>query len=101
MKINITARHFELPERVKELIEKKERKFKKYEAKIINLSLILAQESTNFTAEGKMDLKYGMLTAKAKGPDLGITVTSALDKLLTQLRKEDEKIKKKWRRLKR
>lgn len=100
MKINLTTRHFELPASVRELIEKKERKFEKYSDKIIRCEIVLSQESTNFTAEGKIDLKYGVFTSRSKGPDLGIVATIAIEKLLTQLRKEDEKIKKKWQKVK-
>lgn len=100
MKIAITTRHFELPIIVRELIEKKEQKFEKYSDKIIKCEIVLSRESTNFTAEGKIDLKYGVFTSKSKGPDLGIVATTALEKLLTQLRKEDERIKKKWRKIK-
>jgi len=101
MMINLTTRHLELPERVKELIAKKERKFEKFKDKIIKIELVLSRESTNFTAEGKIDLKYGLLTAKGKNPDLGLVASKVLEKLLTQLKKEDERIKKKWRTAKR
>lgn len=101
MKIDLTTRHFELPPKVRELIGKKERKFEKYSDKIIKCELILSRESTNFTAEGKIDLKYGVFTSKSRGPDLGMVTTAALEKLLVQLKKEDERIKKKWRKLKR
>jgi len=98
MEITITSRHFDLPERVRQLITKKQRKFDKYATKIINLHLIISRDKSHFTAEGKVDLKYGLLTSQSRHPDLGVAVSAALDKLFTQLHKEDERIKERWKR---
>jgi ribosomal subunit interface protein len=92
MKINITARHFELPESLNELIEKKKRKFEKFENLIVDFSLAFSKDSVNFISEGKIKLKTGIINAKVRNPDLGLAVNETLERLLTQLKKHHEKL---------
>jgi|UniRef100_A0A7V6CNE4 ribosomal subunit interface protein len=92
MKINITARHFELPESLNELIEKKKRKFEKFENLIVDFSLAFSKDSVNFISEGKIKLKTGIINAKVRNADLGLAVNETLERLLTQLKKHHEKL---------
>jgi len=92
MRINITARHFELPELLNELIEKKKRKFEKFENLIVDFALSLSKDSAYFISEGKIKLKTGIINAKVRNSDLGLAVNETFERLLTQLKKHHEKL---------
>lgn len=92
MKINITARHFEVPEILFSLIEKKKKKFERFQDLILDFTLSLSKDSLYFISEGKIKLKTGVLNAKVQNPELGLAVTETLNKLLTQLKRHHEKL---------
>ncbi|MEO0086697.1 MAG: ribosome-associated translation inhibitor RaiA [candidate division WOR-3 bacterium] len=92
MKINITARHFEVPESLFSLIEKKKKKFERFENLILDFTLALSKDSLYFISEGKVKLKTGILNAKVQNPELGVAVNETFDKLLIQLKKHHEKL---------
>lgn len=92
MRINISSRHFEIPENLMSLIEKKKRKFKKFENLILDFTLSLSKESLYFISEGKIKLKTGIINAKMQNPELGLAVTETLNRLLTQLKRHHEKL---------
>ncbi|MCS7249550.1 MAG: ribosome-associated translation inhibitor RaiA [candidate division WOR-3 bacterium] len=92
MEINISARHFEVPEILFSLIEKKKRKFEKFKNLILDFHLSLSKDSLYFVSEGKIKLKTGIINAKVQNPELGLAVNETLNKLLTQLKKHHEKL---------
>ncbi len=92
MKINITSRHFEIPETLFSLIEKKKKKFEKFSKLILDFTLLFSKDSNYFVSEGKIKLKTGIINAKAQNTELGLAVNETLDKLISQLKKHHEKL---------
>ncbi len=92
MKVNITSRHFEIPETLFSLVEKKKKKFEKFAGLILDFTLSLSKDSNYFISEGKIKLKTGIINAKGQNPELGLAVNETLNKLITQLKKHHEKL---------
>ena len=92
MQTSITARHFELTDQLREYVNRKAAKLERYSHYIINLELILAKGSPLEEVEGKVHLKHELLTAKAQSKDLLLGISEVVDRLLTQMKRHDQKM---------
>jgi putative sigma-54 modulation protein len=92
MQTSITARHFELTDQLREYVNRKAAKLERYSHYIISLELILAKGSPLEEVEGKAHLKHELLTAKAQSKDLLLGISEVVDRLLTQMKRHDEKM---------
>ena len=92
MQTTITARHFELTDQLREYVNRKAAKLERYSHYIINLELVLAKGSPLEEVEGRVHLKHELLTAKAQSKDLLLGISEVVDRLLTQMKRHDEKM---------
>lgn len=100
MRITLTARHIEVPDRYKEFLESKLQKIERYGHKLIGLHAILDREKYLYTAELTLFAKGMTLVGKAKhDKDLFTCVEDALHKIKAQLQRHEEKRMEKNRRI--
>src|SRR5512137_384769 len=92
MQTTITARHFELTDQLKDFIDRKAEKLERYSHYIMNMELILTKGSPLKEIEGKVHLKHELLTAKAQSKDLLLGISEVVDRLLTQMKRHDQKM---------
>jgi putative sigma-54 modulation protein len=93
MQTTITARHFELTDQLKEYVARKAEKLERYSHYIMNLELTLTKGSPLEDVEGKVHLKHEHLSARSQSKDLLLGISEVLDKLLTQMKRHDEKMR--------
>ena len=93
MQTAITARHFALTGQMKDYVTKRLTKLERYSHHIVNAEIILSKDAGMDLVEGKVHLKHDMLTAKGKNSDLYLAVTKVVDRLETQLKRHDERMK--------
>jgi putative sigma-54 modulation protein len=93
MQTAITARHFELAPQMKEYVTKRLEKLERYSHYIMDAEMILAKDAGMELVEGKLHLRHDVLTAKVQANDLYLAVTEVVDRLLTQLKRHDERVK--------
>jgi putative sigma-54 modulation protein len=99
MNLNITARHFEVSDQLKEFTEKKFHKLDHYQALIVRTDIVLTDESGLKIAEGKIGVRGSYLIAKTKSHDIYLAIGQLADKLLKQIKTYDGKLKGKKRNL--
>ena len=92
MQVNITSRHIEIPDTLKELLESKAGKLERFGHQLISLHAIFGRERYLYTAELTLKAKGFVLAGHAKeSSDLLTCMEEALMKLKEQLRRREEK----------
>lgn len=95
MNLNITARHFEVSEQIRNFTEKKFHKLEHYQSLIVKTDIVLTDESGLKVAEGKIGVRGSFLIAKTKSHDIYLAITELANKLLKQIKTYDGKLKSK------
>ena len=92
MKIQVTGRHVEVTDDLREYIESKANKLPRYYDRIHEIEVVLDHESEQFTAEMivRVDQKHTFV-ARETGPDTFVLVDLVVDKLERQLVRHKEK----------
>lgn len=93
MQIGITARHITLTPQMKEYVTKKLEKLRRYSQYIQSVELVLIRDAGLDRAEGKLHLRHDVLTAHAESADIQSSVREVVARLLTQLKRHDERLK--------
>jgi len=94
MKIEITARHFELTEAIKKYVIKKVQSFNKYFKSIIDVYVILSLENNiRHIAEIIVTARDTKFVAKEHTEDLYASVDKAVETIKKQLEHHKEKVK--------
>jgi len=93
MRVNITARHYKAPDRLKEYAESEVQKLTKYLDGIIECEIILDYEKTIQVVEIAMKVHKQKLFAREKSKDIYKCLDLAIDKIERQLKKYKEKLK--------
>ncbi|MCH8018923.1 ribosome-associated translation inhibitor RaiA [candidate division KSB1 bacterium] len=93
MRVNITARHYKAPDRLKEYAESEVQKLTKYFDGIIECEIILDYEKTIQVVEIVMKVHKQKLFAREKSEDIYKGIDLAVDKIERQLKKYKEKLK--------
>lgn len=97
MNFNITARHFELTDELKDFAHKKFQKLEHYSRLITKTDIILGNDASQKFAEGKISVRGGFITAKTNANDIYLAIGLLADKLVKQIRRFDDKLKSKKR----
>lgn len=97
MNLNITARHFEVTDELREYIEKKLKKLEHYQHLITKADIVLSADAFNKIAEGKIGMRGNFVIAKTKSNDVYNAINLLADKLLKQVKTFDGKLKSKKR----
>ena len=94
MEIQITGRHVEVPEDVRDYIHAKIGKLPRFYDRIHNVDVVLDHESEQFTTEVivRADQRQTFI-ARETGPDTFALVDLVVDKLERQLRRHKEKLR--------
>jgi len=95
MKIEITARHFDLTPQLKESIEKELAGLTRYFENIISAEAILDVEKHRQTVEIKAKVYNATITGKANSNDMYVSIEQAATKVKSQLKKYKGKLKDK------
>jgi putative sigma-54 modulation protein len=97
MNLNITARHFELTQDLKDFVEKKFKKLEHYDYLITKTDVILSNDAGQKNAEGKIGMRGNFIIAKTNANDIFLAIGLLADKLLKQIKTYDGKLKSKKR----
>ncbi len=95
MKINITARHFELTNELKRLVEEEVEKLTRFFENIISANAVLEVEGYRHLAEISVRVYGSTLTGSAESDQMQVSIEQAIDKLEVQLKKYKGKLKDK------
>ena len=93
MNIEITARHFTASDRLKELINEKIMKIKKFNSAIINCHVILTKENSGENVEIKAHIKGHNFSAHESGDVFEKSLRNAVEKISIQIKKQHERAK--------
>ncbi len=93
MRVNITARHYKAPDRLKEYAESEVQKLTKYFDGIIECEIILDYEKTIQVVEIAMKVHKQRLFVREKSKDIYKGLDLAVAKIERQLKKYKEKLK--------
>ena len=93
MKINVTGRHFELTDAVRDPATDEIERLDKFFDNIISANLVLTQEKHRIQGELSMTVARSKLIAKSSTKDALATIEMVTDKMATQLKKHKGKIR--------
>ena len=97
MNFTLTARHFKAQDSIKDFTKKELEKLQKYYDGIIKCEVILSREnSMNSLKTAEVVVKvnnHQTFTSKEKSDDFKVSIESAVDKLIIQLKKFKDKLK--------
>lgn len=95
MRVNITGRHIDINDYIKQHIQKKLAKLEKYFENIQEVHVILTAQKHRESAEIICTASKKAVSSFAESNDIFASIDSAIEKLERQLRKIKEKIKEK------
>ena len=91
MNIEITARHFTASDKLKELINEKIMKIKKFNSAIINCQVILTKENNSENVEINAHIKGHNFSAHENGDVFEKSLKNAVEKISIQIKKQHER----------
>ena len=94
MKVDITFKHMESSDSIKDFVERKAEKIKKFIVNPIDLHIVLSIVKGQHIAEVNLLAKHVKLTAESKTNDLYASIENAIDKLAKQAQKKRDKTTK-------
>ena len=95
MKVNITARHFELTDELKGRVGEEVDKLTRFYENIISANAVLDVEGYRHMAEISVKVYGTTLTGTGESDQMQISIERAMDKLAVQLKKYKGKLKDK------
>lgn len=93
MNIEITGRHIEITEAIKDHVQKRVAKFSKLVGSVCDFHFVLTVEKHRQIAEVNLTTKMGAFSATEESKDLYASIGSAVEKLEKQIRKFKERRK--------
>ena len=100
MILNITGRHFEIDEQIKDFVDKKSKRLSKFSSKIIELRVIIEPNKHHFTVEAIVIAKNLSLHGESRTDDLYTSIDTAIKKVERQLAHIKDKITDKHQAMK-
>jgi len=95
MEIRTTARHFQLTDNLRKFAEDEIKRLEKYYDHIIDTHLTMSVEKSRQIAELTVKVYGTVLTSKAKGFDMYVTVEQVITKMEAQIKKYKAKLREK------
>ncbi|MFH1562675.1 MAG: ribosome-associated translation inhibitor RaiA [Nitrospirota bacterium] len=92
MNISITARHIEVTDSVKEYLEKRLNKLKKYFKKEVNIHVVFAAEKERRSIEVDINYNGNILHSEVTTQDIHTSIDQVVEKLERQVKKCKDKI---------
>lgn len=97
MKINITARNFELSEALREFVTKKLEKLKRFDHYVIDSNMIMEKDKATSIIELTLSVKHSSVTSRVKNPDIYMGINEVTRKVERQLEKYEAKFRERKR----
>ena len=97
---NITGRHYEIDDNVKDYVRKKSQRFSKFSSKIVELRVIIEQNRHLFNVEAVMIAGSAKIYAENETSDLYSSIDGTLEKVERQLSRIKEKVQDKHKAMK-
>lgn len=94
MKVNVTARHFDLTPDLKDHAEKKLAKFRKYTDGLLTAHVVLEVEKYRNIAEISVHGREGDFTGRVESADMLTSIDGAMEKVEKQIRRTVRKLRK-------
>jgi|RhiMethySRZTD1v2_1073278.scaffolds.fasta_scaffold04064_5 putative sigma-54 modulation protein len=94
MNVNVTARHFELSDQVREHAIHRVSRIERFGHALHDAHVVLEVEKYRNIAEVSIHGKMSSFTGKAESNDMIGAIDSACEKVGTQIRKHHDKVKK-------
>jgi putative sigma-54 modulation protein len=98
MNTEITTRHFELSESLKQRTEDRLNKLHRFFDRIMDARVVVSFEKNRYDAEATLIANGTPITSHAKGDNEKVVLEQALDKLEVQIRRHKDRLTKKKRR---
>ena len=92
MQLNITARHFDLSDDLKNFADKEIAKLEKYFNKIMDSNLVLTLDKSRVSAELSLKVHNATLNTNANDFDMYNAVEKTVNKMENRLKKYKEKL---------
>ncbi len=97
MKLNITARNFEVSEAIKDYATKKLEKLKHFEHYIIDAKMIMEKDKGTSIIELTLSVKHSSITSRVSNPDIYMGINDVVRKVERQLDKYEGKFRERKR----
>ena len=91
MNIDITARHFTVSDKLKELVNEKIMKIEKYNNGIMNCHVILTKENSGENVEINAHIKGHYFSAHENADGFEKSLANAVEKISIQIKKQHER----------
>ncbi len=95
MPVRVTARHFELTNELKQLVEARSQHFEKFFSNILDLHWTLEVDKHRFIADTSAQVYGSTLTGHAEAGDMRAAIDGAAEKMEAQLKKYKGRLKEK------
>jgi len=92
MRLNITARHFKLTDKIRNYVSKEVEHLSKYYDGIIDMDVILEWEKKDRIAEIKANVFHTVLSAEKRSDDIYLSIHGAVEKMERQLIKYKDRL---------
>ncbi len=93
MNVNVTARHFELTDDIREHVVRRVEKIEKFGYPLLDAHVVLDVEKRRQIAEVSIHGKHSTFTAQAESHDMIESIDDATDKVQNQIRRHAEKVR--------
>ncbi len=97
MKLNITARNFDLSEAIKEYATKKLEKLKHFDHYIIDAAMVMEKDKGTSIIEMTLAVKHSSITSRVNNPDIYMGINDVVKKVERQLEKYEGKFRERKR----
>ena len=95
MQPRITARHFDLSDKIRTHVDESINRLQRFFNNIISSEYCLTQEKNRFTAELKVSVYHDVISARAESHDLFTAIDQSAEKAERQLKRYKSKLKDK------
>ncbi len=92
MIIEFTARHFHIPDAIRDYAETEVQRIHKLFDRIIQCQIILIHENNQYTAELNLSIPYHKLNVKETTDNITKSIDRAVDKMIVRVRKIKGKV---------
>lgn len=94
MNIKIAARHFNASESLQATVQEMAEKLVRFYPEITDVSVVLDAEKKNLRrAEFNVNILHRTVSGRSEAENMGKALDQALEKIMRQLKKENEKLK--------
>ncbi len=97
MKVNVSARNFDLTEALSDFARKKLEKLERFSPYVIDGHLVLEKDKSTSIIELTMMVKHGSVNSQVKNPDIYLGISDVVKKVERQLEKYEARFRERKR----